>query len=262
MTQQTQDYTAWVGHQVNDNQGEKVGKVHSIYLDDESGQPEWLAVSTGLFSKKSSFVPLAGATADGDQLVVAYGKDQVKDAPQVDEDGDGHLSPDEESELYRYYGQGGQYASAAPVGGETQATERTAVGHDTSGPTTDDAMTRSEERINVGTRAQESGRARLRKYVVTEQVTQTVPVSHEEVRIEREPITEANVGAATSGADISEEEHEVVLHEERPVVEKEVVPVERVRLTKETVAGEETVGAEVRKERIEQDGVEETPRDR
>jgi uncharacterized protein (TIGR02271 family) len=91
--------------------------------------------------------------------------------------------------------------------------------------------------------------------VVTEQVTQTVPVSHEEVRIEREPITDANRGAATDGPAISEEEHEVVLHAETPVVEKEVVPVERVRLAKETVTGEETVSGEVRKERIEQEGV-------
>jgi uncharacterized protein (TIGR02271 family) len=108
----------------------------------------------------------------------------------------------------------------------------------------------------VGTRTQEVGRARLRKYVVTEQVTQTVPVSHEEIRVEREPITDANLGSAADGPEISEEEHEVTLYEERPVVEKEVVPVERVRLDKETVAGEETINTEVRKEQIEQDGVE------
>src|ERR1700709_786228 len=108
-------------------------------------------------------------------------------------------------------------------------------GHDTSGPTTDDAMTLSEERVNVGTETRESGRARLRKYVVTENVQQTLPVSHEEVRIEREPIPDANVGAATSGPSISEEEHEVVLHEERPVVEKEAVPVDRVRRDTDTV---------------------------
>ena len=107
------------------------------------------------------------------------------------------------------------------------------VGHDTSGPTTDDAMTRSEERLNVGTRSEEVGRARLRKYVVTENVTETVPVSREEVRVEREPITDANLGNAMSGPAISEEEHEVTLHAERAVVEKEAVPVERVRLDKD-----------------------------
>jgi uncharacterized protein (TIGR02271 family) len=131
--------------------------------------------------------------------------------------------------------------------------DRRTVGHDTSGPTTDDAMTLSEERLNVGTQTREAGRARLRKYVVTENVTQTVPVSREEVRIEREPITDANIGDATSGPDISEEEHEVVLHEERPVVEKEAVPVERVRLDTETVTDEVTVSDDVRKEQIDTD---------
>ena len=119
--------------------------------------------------------------------------------------------------------------------------------------TTDDAMTRSEERLKVGTRKEEAGRARLRKYVVTENVTQTVPVSREEVRVEREPITDKNVGAARSGPNISEEEHEVVLHQERPIVEKEAVPVERVRLGTETVTDQETVSEDVRKEQIDTD---------
>jgi uncharacterized protein (TIGR02271 family) len=127
------------------------------------------------------------------------------------------------------------------------------VGHDTSGPTTDEAMTRSEEQLRVGTQQVEAGRARLRKYVVTENVTQTVPVSHEEVRIEREPITEGNAPAAHDGPAISEEEHEVVLHAEQPVVQKEAVPVERVRLGTETVREEQTVSDEVRKEQIETD---------
>ncbi len=127
------------------------------------------------------------------------------------------------------------------------------VGRDTSGPETDDAMTRSEERLRVGTQSREAGRARLRKYVVTENVTETVPVSREEVRIEREPITDANIGDATSGADISEEEHEVILHEERPVVQKETVPVERVRLDTETVTENVTVSEDVRKEVIDTD---------
>jgi uncharacterized protein (TIGR02271 family) len=132
-------------------------------------------------------------------------------------------------------------------------TDRGTVGHDTSGPTTDDAMTRSEERLNVGTEQREAGRARLRKHVVTEQQTVNVPVSREEVRLEREPITDANVGNATSGPNISEEEHEVILNEEVPVVTKETQPVERVRLSKETVTDTETVSDEVRKEQIDTD---------
>jgi uncharacterized protein (TIGR02271 family) len=114
-------------------------------------------------------------------------------------------------------------------------------------------MTRSEERLRVGTEKQETGRARLRKYVTTENVTQTVPVEREEVRLEREPITDVNRAQAMSGPDLSEDEHEVTLHEERPVVEKETVPVERVRLEKDTVTDDVTVEEEVRKENIDTD---------
>ncbi len=114
-------------------------------------------------------------------------------------------------------------------------------------------MTRSEEELRVDTTQREQGRARLRKYVVTEQVQQTVPVQREELRVEREPITDANVGAATDGPAISEEEHEVVLHEEEVVIEKRAVPKERVRLGKETVIDKQTVSEEVRKEQVEAD---------
>jgi uncharacterized protein (TIGR02271 family) len=117
----------------------------------------------------------------------------------------------------------------------------------------DQAMTRSEEELRIGTETRERGRVRLRKYVTTEQEQVTVPVQREEVRVEREPVTDANVAAATSGPELTESEHEVVLREERPVVEKEVVPRERVRLDKDTVTGEEQIGEEVRKEQIEVD---------
>jgi uncharacterized protein (TIGR02271 family) len=170
----------------------------------------------------------------------------VKNAPHID--AEGHLSPAEEAELYRYYGIATD-TSADVADTSTHGT----VGHDTSGPTTDDAMTRSEEHLQVGTRRVESGRARLRKYVVTENVTQTVPVAHEEIRLEREPITDANIGDALDGPAISAEEHEVVLHAERPVVSKESVPVERVRLDTETVTEQKTVTEAVRKEQVELD---------
>ena len=236
--------------------GDKIGGVGQIYLDDQSGEPNWVTVKTGLFGTSESFVPLSGASLSGSDIVVTYDKATVKDAPRVD--ADGHLTPEEEDSLYSYYRLGGSDADRSAVydGGADydQDTDRRAtVGHDTSGPTTDDAMTRSEERLNVGTQTQEAGRARLRKYVVTENVTQTVPVSREEVRVEREPITEANRDEAMSGPAISDEEHEVVLREERPVVEKEAVPVERVRLDTETVTDQVTVDEEVRKERIDSD---------
>jgi uncharacterized protein (TIGR02271 family) len=126
-------------------------------------------------------------------------------------------------------------------------------------------MTRSEEEVRVGTAGverTETGRARLRKYVVTEEQQVTVPVTREEVRVEREPITDANVGDALSGPDIAEGEHEVVTHEERPIVTKETVPKERVRLETETVTDQETVTEDVRKERIDVDGDDDAGRTR
>lgn len=115
-------------------------------------------------------------------------------------------------------------------------------------------MTRSEEELRVGKTSQEAGRARLRKFVVTEQVQQTIPVQREEVRVEREPVTGGNLDRALDGPEISEEEHGVVLREEVPVVEKTTVPKERVRLEKDAHVEEQTVTDEVRKEQIEADG--------
>ena len=253
-----------IGQDVYDESGEKIGSAAEVYLDDETGQPEWVTVRTGLFGTKESFVPIRDADLTNDGLRVPIGKERVKDAPKIDTDG--HLSPEEEQELYTYYGLGTGTAGTgmADTGmadtGVRDTDARGTVGRDTSGPTTDDAMTRSEERLSVGTRAEEIGRARLRKYVVTENVTETVPVTREEVRVEREPITDANVGAALDGPAISEEEHEVTLHAERPVVEKEAVPVERVRLDKDVVTDEAQVNEEVRKEQIEVDGTDETRR--
>jgi uncharacterized protein (TIGR02271 family) len=266
-----------------DRSGEKIGKVGGVYYDDQTDQPKWVTVNTGLFGMNETFVPVHDAEFSGDRVTLAYDKAQVKDAPNVS--GDGHLSPQEEEQLYRYYDlsydQG--YAGDANAGGGRHAegfagddraaadelavgrersdrdgayddiADRGVVGRDTSGPTTDQAMTRSEERLNVGTETQEAGRARLRKRVVTEHQQVSVPVSHEEVTLDREPITEANRGDAYDGPAISEEEHEVTLHAERPVVATEAVAVERVRLGKETVTDQETVGGEVRKEEIELD---------
>ncbi len=233
-----------IGRTAVDANGDKIGKIGQVYLDDQSGQPQWVTVATGLFGTKETFAPLHGSTQSGDDLQLAVTKDLVKDAPNMD--ADGHLEDHENDALFAHYA---GHLGSAPVSNERSA------GHDTSGPNTDDAMTRSEEQLHVGTENVESGRARLRKYVVTENVTTTVPVSHEEVRIEREPITDANRGQATSGADISEEEHEITLHAEQPVVSKETVPVERVKIGTETVTEEQTVNEEVRKEQIDTSGV-------
>jgi uncharacterized protein (TIGR02271 family) len=401
-----QDVQGWQGRTLVDADGDKIGKVEDIYLDRQSGDPEWVAVKTGLFGTRVSFVPIRDATATGDEVRVAHSKDKVKDAPNIEADGE--LSPDEERVLYEHYGRedygdwthesedrserglgleargddrstgeagttetgtadtgtaaagttdaantgtaetgttgttetgtaetgttgtaetgtadarttdtgttgtadtgttetgaGSGTTAAGPTGvaaderdGESygregvsgQETGREGVGGggaagETSGregdagqagaPGTtaaaaggaaagaaagqagDDAMTRSEEELAVGTQRRETGRARLRKFVVTEDVKETVPVQREELRVEREPITDDNIEQATQGPDISEAEHEITLHAEEPVAEKQTVPKERVRLDKDVHTGEQTVADEVRKERIEREG--------
>lgn len=272
-------WTDLVGSTAIDADGEKVGKVGQIYLDDATGQPAWVTVSTGLFGMRESLAPLYNARPGHGEVHLAVTKQMIKDAPNVD--ADAHLAESEVGTLYQHYasyldpsvartgadqpgngdyttgrtGTDAGYDDRAGTAGYDDAGVTGTRGHDTSGPNTDDAMTRSEEHLRVGTEEIAAGRARLRKYVVTEPVSTTVPVSHEEVRIEREPVTDANAGAAMSGPDISEEEHEVTLRAERPVVDKEAVPVERVRLGTETVTEEHQVNEEVRKEQIDEPDV-------
>jgi uncharacterized protein (TIGR02271 family) len=227
------------GDDLYDSHGDKIGKIDEIYLDHESGEPEWALVNTGLFGSRSSFVPLRDASSHDGTLSVPYEKALVKDAPNLEPDGE--LSHAQEDELYRHY----RF--------DERRDEADTVGRDVSGPTTDDAMTRSEEELHVGTAERETGRVRLRKYVVEDEVTQTVPVRREEIRVEREPVTGANADDALDGPAISEEEHEVVLHEEQVVTEKRAVPKERVRLEKDAVTEEATVSETVRKEAIDVD---------
>jgi uncharacterized protein (TIGR02271 family) len=252
-----QQWDSLIGATAVDADGDKIGTVGQIYLNDGTGEPEWVTVKTGLFGTRESFAPLYGATPGDGELRLAVRKQQVKDAPNID--ADDHLGDTALDTLYEYYtGYLGPATSAAGTGQAGVVDQGGAVGtegRDVSGPTTDDAMTRSEERLHVGTESVQAGRARLRKYVVTENVTTTVPVSHEEVRVEREPITEANRDAALDGPDISEEEHEVTLNAERPVVQKEAVPVERVRLGTETVTEQREVSEQVRKEQIDEPDV-------
>jgi len=275
---------AVVDRAVCDSDGNKIGNAKHIFLDDVTGKPEWVSVKTGLFGTNESFVPIRDASMVDDHLEVPFAKETVKKAPNVDVDSGGHLSVEEEHRLYEYYGidwdaawqqqanqpgtgmgngaagtagtAGGTAAAAGVVAGTAGTTGAAGASDrgmrdDGRGLAGEQAMTRSEERMHVGTERREAGRARLRKYVVTEEREQTVPVRHEEVRVEREPITGADRDAAVSGAVISEEEREVTLHEERPVTQIETVPVERVRLTTEEVTEEETVKGKIRKEQIE-----------
>jgi uncharacterized protein (TIGR02271 family) len=249
------DILSWRGRQLVDRDGDKVGKIDEVYLDTTTNRPEWALVNTGLFGTKSTFVPLRDATASDDEVRVSHEKSHIKDAPGVEADGE--LSQSEEEALYRHYDL--EYAGASNGGDGTTTRDVETKGdfageNDDAGQASGDAMTRSEEELRVGTSERESGRARLRKYVETEQVSETVPVRREEVRVEREPITDANRDEALAGQEIGEDEHEVVLHEEEPVVEKRTVPKERVRLKTDTVTEEREVSDEVRRERIDVDG--------
>ena len=251
-----QELGSVAGRDVYGPDGEKIGSVAQVYQDDHTGQPAWLTVHTGLFGMNESFVPLRDASVTGDRVEVPYDKSTVKDAPNVT--ADGHLDPSEEQRLYQHYAldwdadrdRSRDTDRAFDLAGHDAARD----GHEDSGPSTDEAMTRSEEQVRVGTQTQESGRARLRKYVVTENVTETVPVRKEKAVLETEPVTSENHDDATSGPEISEEDHEVTLHEERPVVEKTTQPVERVRLTTDEQTDHETISEEVRKEQIEAEG--------
>ena len=256
------DAQQYIGRTAVDLESKKIGKIGQVYLDDRTGEPLWVTVSTGLFGSRESFAPIAGSGLDGENVRLAVSKDTIKDAPNVDDDE--HISGHEQDALYEYYGLAGNAGDqAAGQGGPTgrgqagyaqqaaETADRDTAGRRSRGTAAGDAMTRSEERLNVGKETVEAGRARLRKYVVTENVTRTVPVSHEEVRVEREPITDANRDAAVSGEPISEDQHEVTLRAERPVVEKEAVPVERVRLATDTVTEDAEVSESVRKEQID-----------
>ena len=276
-THTREDVLSWRGQDLLGSDGNKIGTIDDIYLDRETDQPEWAVVTTGLFGTKRTFVPLTDAQTSGGSVSVPFDKATVKDAPNIDPDGE--LSHEEERTLYSHYGReyrdydsgsGGidrdvdtttTTGTTATTGtttrtdtdADTTRDELGGPGHDTSGPNTDNAMTLSEEELRVGTTERESGRVRLKKYVVEDQVTETVPVRREEVRIEREPITDANVGNAMDGPAISEEEHEVVLHEEEVVAEKRAVPKERVRLEKDVETEQREVSETVRSERVDVD---------
>lgn len=237
MPTNNEELRSWVGKPVVGEADEKLGKVFDIYLDDQTHRPEWLAVTSGLFGTRMSFVPLASASADEEEVRVPYAKEQVKGAPTVE--ANGALTQEEEAALYRHYGL--EYSerssdSGLPEGGASGGS--------------DEAMTRSEEELRVAKVNREQGRARLRKWVDVERVETTVPVTREEARVVREPIHEGNLDEAMRGPEISEAEHEVVLHEEQVVAETQAVPKERVRLEKQAVTDEQQVEAELRKERV------------
>jgi uncharacterized protein (TIGR02271 family) len=239
MTDHGRDHVDWVGLEVVDRAGDRVGWVRDVFVDDETGHPVWLAVATGRLERHLSFVPVEGAGTNDSRVMIDWDRATVKDSPRAGPEGEEYLSPEEVGELSSYY------QRRRP--GASRTVQEAAV-------SPDGVMTRSEERAHFGVRNEEVGRARLRRYVVSERVTRAVAVSHEEIRVERIPL--AGVDRSAGGIELSEEEYELTLFAERPEIHKEVVAVERVRLSKEIVTGAETVSTNVRREQI----VEETER--
>lgn len=237
------DLEPLLGHRsaVVTDQGDRVGTVGEVFLDDATDTPAWITVHTGLFGTRESFVPLDGAVVEDGRLVVAYPRDLIRHAPSTERDGG--LSPEDESALFRHYGLETRTTATTTAAGDDPALHE---GRDDDG---EPWMVRSEERLRVGTETYEAARVRLRKHVVTEEAAVRVPVQREELRIEREPVTRAD--AASGDSLFQEEIVEFVGHEEHAVlVGKETVPVEHVRLGKATVTGRTTVREQVRKERI------------
>jgi uncharacterized protein (TIGR02271 family) len=255
------------GSTAYDAAGEKVGRIGQLYLDDQTGQPSWVTVATGLFGTAETFVPLEGASFDGDDLTLAYSKDTIKNAPRVDTDE--HLDQGEEAELYRYYGLGDTTSGTAgptTVGTTTEGYVDTGT---TTGPGThvggepvvnDDeaAVTLSEERLDIGKVEQES-RVRLRKYVTTETETISVPVRKEVLVVERVPATDSATEPITGPDGSTEVLEEITLREERVVVGKETVAVEQVRVGKQQVTEEQEVTEQVRREHADVDVDRTTP---
>ena len=254
--------TQVAGREVYGPDGDKIGKAGRVFVDDHTGRPKWVSVETGLFGTHDTYIPVDGATFDGDRLTVPYAKGQVKGAPALG--GGDHLSPDDEATLDRYYrGQDddrvgaraglagnqerfGDDGRAADVAGRADLRD-----DDRSGD--DDAMTVSEEQLAVSTRSVATERVRLRKHVVTEEVTLTVTLRKERFTVEREPVAEGEVGDHVGSTDFAGFDQEIVLYEEVPVVEKVLRPVERIRLGTEVTTEQQTVSDEVRKERVELD---------
>nr|VDG64167.1 Uncharacterized protein conserved in bacteria [Streptococcus thermophilus] len=261
-----------------DVNGDKVGGVKDVYVNDTTGQPDFVSVNHGLFGGGDSIVPLRGHSLQDGELHLAFAKDRIEDAPDLDENG--HLTNADQEAFYRHYGLEGvedrtQYETGAPAAGaaagagagagygEHAADRDRAEFADREGVAADNdgSIVRSEEQLNVNKERVESGQVRLRKYVVHETETVEVPVEREEVRVTREPISEAD--RANYDGQLGEQEASVTLHEDRVNVSKESVPVEKVSLDKDTVQETHQVSEDVAKERIETDGnvVDETARD-
>jgi uncharacterized protein (TIGR02271 family) len=248
MTTQAEDL---LGARVTGADGKVVGTVEQVFRDDVDGTPAWARVRAG---KSGRFVPLGSSQVTSEGLSVPFDSQKIMSGPDID--AGQHMSAAQAEELSRYYGltvpaqqprgemaeESGQ-AAAQPGSGQMAAGDQMPAG-DQAGS---DWLIRQEEQIQVGTEMLETGRVRLHKYVDVESIEQPVHLYREEFEIERIPIS----GDEGVPGNISEGVQEIVLHEERAVLRKELVPVERVRLRTKQVEQDTTVRDQIRRERIE-----------
>lgn len=238
MTTQAEDL---LGARVTGADGKVVGTIEQVFRDDVDGTPAWARVRSG---KTGRFVPLGSCEVTEDGVTVPFDAQKIMGGPNID--AGQHMSAAQAEELTRYYGltiptqqsrgeqdQMGQPSQMAEPGQMAEG----------------DWLVRQEERLQVGIEQLETGRVRLHKYVDVESIEQPVHLFHEEYEIERIPLSAEDQGRISS--DLAEGELELILHEERPVLRKEKVPVERVRLRPRRVEEDTTVRDQVRRERIE-----------
>ncbi|HEY0697677.1 MAG TPA: PRC and DUF2382 domain-containing protein, partial [Micromonospora sp.] len=234
------------GRDVQDVTGAKIGTVGQVWAN-TAGEPTFVSVKTGIFGRKESMAPLQTARMSDDRLTIPYEKGKVEDAPRVEAETDQPLDEAETAQLYAHYQL--QPETVATTRGATTQGRPQATAAQRRMSAGQEELTRSEERLRVGTESEPVGTAKLRKYVVTEDVHTTVPVEHDEVRLEREPITAENARGVRP--EMSEAEREMTLRAEHPVVGKDRVPVERVRMYKDEVIEDQPIDDRVSHEEIE-----------
>jgi uncharacterized protein (TIGR02271 family) len=269
----------FAGYEVYDQSGSKIGKVDDLFVD-ESDQPEYVGVKTGFLGTSSTLIPWEAVSSTDDEgraITVATDKETAKNGPTFDDDRE--ITPEFESEVYSHYGlsrssgseSSGSYGSyysddtdAGTVGpgmsmGDTESGEfrehaLTDEGINQSrGDDLEDEdelrVQRTEEELRAGTREREAGSVSVRKRVRTDRERLEVPTRHEEVSVERVPVSEGTA----SEAQIGEDEVRVPVTEEEVVVEKRPVAKEEVRIRKDVVEDTEVVEEDVRREEIDVD---------
>jgi stress response protein YsnF len=253
-----------IGATAIDRDGNTLGTVTTVFLDDVTERPTWVGLSDGPQASPEVapvIAPIADARLTEGRLLLPVAADAVRSAPPVSRPD--RLSPEEETLLRDHYAAPTAVAgtgTAMDTGrdGDTGRDMDRGTGADVrAGTSTDDAMTRSEEQLQVSTVVEPWTRAVLRIEEVTEEVMVPVTITRQQARIEYLPLAAADRAgtagdAAPAGADRGTSTSGwVTLYTEQPAVTLQRVPAERVRLRTSWVSEETGVSEQLRKEQIE-----------